>query len=319
MPVDSLVELEQPLFGQLIRQVAKLRTDQLEACLRRQRQTKARLALGQVLLREGLVTREQIREVLRRQARWVAATLQADMAPDAFPAPVFLSLVLPAFNEEATLPDTLDAACTILPELVRPFEIIVVDDGSRDGTWDRLTEYARSEPCVRPVRHPRNQGYGAALAAGLRAAAGDLIAFTDSDGQFSLLNLPWFLCRIKDGDVVIGYRYRRADPWHRRCNAWAWNRLVRAFLGVRVRDLDCAFKLFRREVVDGLRLTATGAAINAEILAQCVHGGRRIIELPVAHYPRYHGSPTGAAWRVIVRAFHELPRLGRYRPAQQDV
>jgi glycosyltransferase involved in cell wall biosynthesis len=319
MHVDSLVELEQPLFGQLLRQVAKLRTDQLEACLQRQRQEKERLALGQILLREGLITREQIREVLRLQARWVAATLQADMAPEVFPADTFLSLCLPAFNEEVNLPDTLDAACTILPELVRRFEVIVVDDGSSDGTWDRLTEYAHQEPRVRPLRHPRNQGYGAAVTTGLRAAAGDLVAFTDSDGQFSLLNLPWFLCHIKEYDVVIGYRYRRADPWHRRWNAWAWNRLVRVFLGVRVRDLDCAFKVFRREVIDGLRLTATGAAINAEILAQCVHGGRRIRELPVAHYPRYHGSATGAAWRVIVRAFRELPQLGRYRLAQQDV
>lgn len=315
MSVDSLVELEQPLFGQLIRQVGKLRTEQLEACLNRQRHLKERVALGQLLRREGLISRDQILQVLQLQARWVAATLQGDMAPDAFPTDTFLSLCLPAFNEEANIADTLDAACTILPEFVRRYEIVVVDDGSRDETWDRLTAYAEKEPCVRPVRHPQNRGYGAAVTTGLRAAQGDLIVFTDSDGQFSFLNLPWFLCRIRECDAVIGYRYRRADPWHRRLNAWAWNRLVRAFLGVRVRDLDCAFKLFRREVIDGLRLTATGAAINVEILAQCVHGGLRVAELPVAHYPRYHGSSTGAALRVIARAFRELPQMRKYRAA----
>jgi hypothetical protein len=114
-------------------------------------------------------------------------------------------------------------------------------------------------------------------------------------------------------DVVVGYRYRRADPWHRLLNAWDWNRLIRFVLGVRIRDLDCAFKLFRREVIDRLRLAATGAAINAEIMVQCARGGLRIAEVPVAHYPRCHGAPTGAALRVIAKAFRELPRLWKYR------
>jgi hypothetical protein len=121
------------------------------------------------------------------------------------------------------------------------------------------------------------------------------------------------MARLDSADVAIGYRYRRADPPHRMFNAWAWNRLIRAVLGVKVRDLDCAFKLFRRDVVDRLQLTASGAGINAEILVQCVRGGLRIAEVPVAHYPRAQGAPTGAALRVILKAFRELPRLLKYR------
>jgi 1,2-diacylglycerol 3-alpha-glucosyltransferase len=311
--VASVVELERPLFGQLVRQVVKLSREDLETCLELQRQMDGRLGLGQIMLQRGLITRGELARVLQFQARWVATALQGDMGSDLLPCATFLSVCLPAYNEEANIEDTLDAACAVLPEFVQRFEIVVVDDGSRDRTGEIVTRYARLDPRVRLVRHERNRGYGAAVTSGLRAARGDLVCFADSDGQFSFLDLPQLLVQLKTNDVVIGYRSQRADPWHRRLNAWGWNRLVRLLLGVRVRDVDCAFKLFRREVVDRLRLTATGAAINAEILTQCVHGGLRMCEVPVAHYPRCHGAPTGAAWRVIARAFRELPPLLKYR------
>ncbi len=127
------------------------------------------------------------------------------------------------------------------------------------------------------------------------------------------MDLPQLLHRLEKSDVVIGYRYRRADPWPRRLNAWAWTTLVRVLLDVRVRDLDCAFKLFRREVIDRLNLTTTGACVNAEIMAQCVRADLAIHEIPVMHYPRYHGTQTGASLRVIAQAFRELPGLWKYR------
>jgi hypothetical protein len=309
----SVLDLERPQFGRIVRQVVPMHCADLERCLEIQRQAGGRVGLGQVLLREGLITREQVREVLQFQAMWVATAMRGDLGTGTFPCPTLLSLCLPAYNEEANIEDTLDGACAILPAFVQRFEVVVVDDGSRDRTAEVVSRYAAVRPEVRLVRHEQNRGYGAAVSTGLRAARGDLVAFTDADGQFSLLDLPGFLTRILDHDVVIGYRYSRADPWHRNLNAWGWNRLVRLFLGVRVRDLDCAFKVFRREVVDGLKLTATGAAINAEILAQCVHGGLRICEVPVSHYPRCNGAPTGAALRVIGRAFRELPPLWKYR------
>ncbi len=312
-PNLSVIGLEQPLFVQFVRQVVKLRSDQLRVCLEQQHRAGGRL--DEILRREQLLDREQRTQVFRIQARWMATAMQGDIAPRTFPYPAFLSLCLPAYNEQTNIEDTLDAACAILPECVQRFEIVVVDDGSRDGTGETVARYAQNEPRVRLVRHERNQGYGAAVTSGLLAARGDLVVFTDSDGQFSLLDLPQLLTQLEGSDVVIGYRYQRADPWIRRLNAWVWNRLIRILLGVRVRDLDCAFKLFPREVVDRLRLTANGATINAEIMAQCVQRGLRIRETPVTHYPRYHGEPTGAAFRVILRAFRELPHLWKYRTA----
>jgi hypothetical protein len=307
----SLISLERPTFGQCARQVLGLHSEELADCLEQQIRQGARL--GEVFRHRGMATREQIAEILKLQARWVATALQADMKPAGFPHATFLSLCMPAYNEATNIEDTLDAACAILPEFVQRFEIVVVDDGSKDDTAELVTRYAAREPRVRLVRHEENCGYGAAVSTGLRTAAGDLVAFTDSDGQFTILDLPQLLIGMEGSDVVVGYRYRRADNWVRRMNARAWGWLIRTVLGVRVKDLDCAFKLFPRRVIDDLQLTATGAAINAEILVQCVQRGYRIREFPVTHYPRYHGAPTGAALRVIFKAFRELPRLWKYR------
>jgi glycosyltransferase involved in cell wall biosynthesis len=271
--------------------------------------------LGEILCSRGLLTPEQIIEVLRRQAQWVARTMQAEMQPQGFPYRARLSLCLPAYNEQANIESTLDAACVILPEFVADYEIVVVDDGSKDETARVVAEYSRRNARVRLVQHERNRGYGGAVTSGLRAATGDLVIFTDSDGQFSLLDLPQVLAQLGDRDLVVGYRFQRADKRIRLLNAWAWNRLVRLVLGVRVRDLDCAFKLFRRELVERLQLTASGACINAEILAQCVRSGLAFREVPVTHYPRYQGAATGANLKVIAKAFRELPRLWKYRHA----
>ncbi len=311
MSIASLIGLERPLYGQIARHLVGLRSEELEAALRLQRHAGERL--GVILRRQGLLSDAQAAAILRQQAGWVATATQGDLGPNSFPYNGFLSLCMPAYNEEANIGDTLDAALAILPEFMRRFEVVVVDDGSRDGTAERVSDYARRDSRIRLVRHERNRGYGAAVTTGLRAAGGDLVAFTDSDGQFSLLDLPQLLTRLEGSDVVVGYRHQRADNFMRRFNAWGWNRLIRFLLGVRIRDLDCAFKLFRREVVDRLSLTATGAAINAEIMVQCSRGGLTIRETPVTHYPRYHGAPTGAAVKVILKAFRELPRLWKYR------
>lgn len=307
MKTTSNLGLERPPFGQFARQVVGLRTDTLEQCLEKQRQTGCRL--GTILQELGILNRQQVAEVLRAEARWVANALEADIAPMSFPYPTFLSMCMPAYNEKPNIEETLSSACAILPEFVQQFEVVVVDDGSQDGTGDIVARFAANDPRIRLVRHPANRGYGAAVTTGLRAARGELVAFTDSDGQFSFLDLPQLLIHLDGHDAVLGYRYNRADNWMRKFNAWCWGRLIRVVLGVRVRDLDCAFKLFRREVIDALELTATGAAINAEMLSQCVQAGLRMCETPVMHYPRFQGTPTGAALRVIVRAFRELPRL----------
>jgi glycosyltransferase involved in cell wall biosynthesis len=305
------ISLHRPLFGDLVQEVAGVSSLDVQTALAEQNRAGGRL--GWLLCRRGLLTRDQLREVLRRQAQRHIACILSNGAPCDFPQPVSLSVCMPAYNEALNIADTLDGACAVLPELVRNFEVVIVDDGSRDATASEVERYMELQPSVRLVRHPTNRGYGAAVTTGLRAARGDLIFFTDSDGQFSLLDLSQFLLESRCNDVVIGYRYARAENGLRRVNALAWNMLIRLLLGVRVRDLDCAFKLFRREVIDRLRLDATGAAISAEILVQTTRGQWKVRELPVTHFPRYHGAPTGAALKVIARAFGELPQLWRYR------
>ena len=300
---------ERPLYGQFIRSMASVSSEDLDSCLEQQQKAGGRL--GDILCERGLIDTYHRQEALREQARWVARALQGDIAPTVLPYPARLSLCMPAFNEGENLDSTLECALICLPEFVEDFEIIVVDDGSKDNTADVVQRWANDDQRVRLVSHKVNRGYGAAVTTGLRAATGDLVMFTDSDGQFSLLDLPVFLGEIANHDLVIGYRFDRAERGLRRVNAWAWTRLIRFMLGVQVRDLDCAFKLFRRETLDQLQLSATGAAINAEIMTQCFERQFQIRELPVAHFPCYFGTQTGANLRVIIRAFKELRALKR--------
>ncbi|HEV3023060.1 MAG TPA: glycosyltransferase, partial [Pirellulales bacterium] len=250
-----------PLFGEFVAQVARVPAADLEACLAAQR-TNGGL-LGQTLVDRGLLRGEQVDEVLAMQAAWVARSLGGDTRC-CFPYPAYLSLCMPAYNEQQTIASTLRSALAVLPHFVELFEIVVVDDGSRDETALRVAETARHNPSVRLLRHENNRGYGAAVTTALRAAAGELVMFTDSDGQFNLLDAARLLVQLGEADLVIGYRKHRADDLQRRLNAWLWGWLVRCLLGFRVRDLDCAFKLFHRETIDALQLTAPGACINAE-------------------------------------------------------
>jgi len=311
-PVDPHVcGLERPRFGQFVRQITPVSNRELAECLAEQQINGCRL--GEILASRNVITASQITDVLSLQAKWIARSMHAELAPLQFPYPTFLSVCMPAFNEELNIRGTIESACAILPHFVQRFEIVVVDDGSRDDTAEIVASCAAHDDRVRLIAHPTNRGYGAAVSTALKAATGDLVMFTDSDGQFSMLDLPQLLVEIDRHDAVLGYRYRRAETGMRRLNAWNWSQLVRLFLGVRVRDLDCAFKLFRREVIDELELTTTGACINAEILAQCIHGKLRMCQVPVNHYTRCFGAPTGAAIKVIMRAFRELPSLRHYR------
>jgi len=307
---ELFIALERPPFGQFARQVAAIGMNEMADCIRRQKEVGGRL--GDLLTQRGLLKRDQVNEILRSQAEWVAAGLRAEFG-GTVPSDHFLSVCMPAYNEAENLPDTLDAALSILPAFVQRFEVVVVDDGSKDATAETVRAYEAKDSRVRLVSHEMNGGYGAAVTTGLRAAKGDLIMFCDSDGQFSFLDIPHLLRQMDRNDVVVGYRYNRADHWMRLVNAKCWNRLIRLALGVRIKDLDCAFKMFRRNILDKLNLSATGAAINAEIMVQVLNGGIRVKEVPVNHYPRYAGAPTGAAFKVIAKAFRELPRLWKYR------
>ena len=220
-----------------------------------------------------------------------------------------LSVVLPAFNEAANIDEAIEGTMAALQSSVRDWEVLVVDDGSSDNTAERAETWAGRDARIRLVRHAVNRGYGAALRSGFRAARLDHVFFTDSDLQFDLSELPMLLPHTRRFDIVAGYRHQRRDPWNRRLNAWAWGRLVDAVFDVRVRDVNCAFKIFRREVLDRIVIRSDGAFVNTEILAKARAQGYRVMQVPVTHYPRTLGEQTGARPRVVARAFIELGML----------
>ena len=223
-----------------------------------------------------------------------------------------LSVIFPAFNEEQNIRTLIELARRILPDLAETWEIIIVDDGSQDATGAMCDELAAVHPQVHTIHHSTNRGYGAALKSGIIAAKHDLIFFTDSDGQFDLKELGQLIQWSDEYEIVAGYRKKRRDPPPRLVNALAWNVLVRIVLGVKVRDIDCAFKLFRREVFNRVQIRSVGAMVNTEVLAQAMRLGMRIHEVEVTHFPRQYGKPSGANVRVILKAFLELIRLGRH-------
>jgi glycosyltransferase involved in cell wall biosynthesis len=222
-----------------------------------------------------------------------------------------LSYFFPAHNEEANLRGLVEEALVTLPELAEAFEIVIVDDGSRDATPQIADELAGADPRVRAVHHPRNLGYGAALRTGFGAARHDLIAFTDGDRQFRVADIGRLTARFAQGgaDVVVGYRIKRADPLVRTLYAKAYRLANRIFFGLRVTDVDCACKLFRRDALRGINVESGGAFFSAELLIKLRAQGRSVVEVGVPHYPRTAGSPTGAKPRVVFRAIRDFWRL----------
>ncbi len=223
-----------------------------------------------------------------------------------------ISVFFPSHNEVENVERVVRDAHAHLAAVARQYEIIVVDDGSTDGTRDRALALVDEDPRVRVVSHPTNLGYGRALRTGFASARLDLVCFTDGDGQFSLADLPRLLGPLNDHGFVLGYRLRRADSVHRRLNAWLWQLFVRVALGVRVRDVDCGFKLFRREVVADLELiSGRGASISAELIAKATRAGFTFAEVGVHHYPRTAGVQSGNSVRVILSSFADILRLWR--------
>jgi glycosyltransferase involved in cell wall biosynthesis len=223
-----------------------------------------------------------------------------------------LSLVLPAFNEASNLPEGLAEAREVFSRAGAgrlDWEVVVVDDGSADETAAVVRALAELEPRIRLVQHAQNRGYGAALRSGFEAATKSWVMFTDADLQFDLAEVDRLLAHTARFEIISGYRAPRRDPWNRRANAWAWGRLVNTVFDLGVRDVNCAFKLFRRDVLEGVRIRSSGAFVNTEILARARAAGFRIKEVPVSHFPRRHGVQTGAHPKVVLRAFGELARL----------
>jgi len=220
-----------------------------------------------------------------------------------------LTVGLPAYNEAENIGPMIESVVEKIGPLVSDLEIIVVNDGSSDGTAEVVRRISGRDSRIRLIEHPTNQGYGAAVRDSIWSATKDLVFTTDSDRQFDLSEIVHFLPRIGQADMVVGYRRARSDPWHRRFFGHGWSWLVNLLFGYTARDIDCAFKLFRREIVDAIHVDSRGAMFSAEFLVKAKRAGFKIVEEPVSHYPRVAGSQTGARLDVILRAFRELLRL----------
>jgi glycosyltransferase involved in cell wall biosynthesis len=226
--------------------------------------------------------------------------------------PESISAVLPAYNEVAVIAETVRRTHAALAASgVATTEVIVVDDGSNDGTGDAARAVAADLGSTRVLTHPHNLGYGAALSSGFEAARGEAVWLLDSDGQFDPADLGLLLDLWEPGSLVAGYRARRRDPWPRRLNHAAFFTMVRALTGPSLRDVNCAYKLFARDL--GVGLHSTGAMISTELALRARDRGRRIVEVAVPHHPRTTGSATGARPAVVARAFVELIRVRNHR------
>ncbi len=220
-----------------------------------------------------------------------------------------LSLFFPCYNESWNVGTMIEQAVKVGEDYGVDYEVVVVDDGSRDNSAEIVRGWAKKNPRVRLVQHEQNKGYGAALRTGLANATKDLVFLTDGDNQFHIADIEKLFSKIDSCDVVTGFRLSRQDKSHRRLNGFLWTKLNKLLFGLPVRDVDCAFKLFRRRALEGLELKSDQLLIHAEILARLKKKGFRIEEIGITHYPRTAGKASATEWPRILKTFGELFRL----------
>jgi len=220
-----------------------------------------------------------------------------------------ISVFFPCHNEVANLEPLVKKTLDVLTRLTGDFEIIIVDDGSTDGTDKVSDSLAAQIGAVKVVHHPTNLGYGAALQSGFKTATKELVFYTDGDGQFDVAEMPALLPMSRRYDIVACYRLNRQEGLIRKFNAWAWTKLVCRVFNMNLQDIDCAFKLFKRSIFDDIKIHSTGALIDAEILARAIRKGYTVTQSGVHHYRRRAGEQSGAKLSVIFRAFKELFKL----------
>lgn len=223
-----------------------------------------------------------------------------------------LSFFFPALNEEDNVSPMVEEALAVLPRFADDLEVTVVDDGSSDRTGAVADELATKDRRVRVIHHGTRRGYGGAVRSGLSSATKPWIFFTDGDRQFALEDLERLIEASDGADAVVGFRKKRADPARRLFVAWVYNHLIRLLFGGGWRDVDCAFKLFRREVFERVpleRVRSNGAFFSPEMLITLRRAGIRINQVAVRHFPRTAHEPKGASPRVILRAIRDLIRL----------
>ena len=222
-----------------------------------------------------------------------------------------LSLFFPAYNEEGNIKNTVEKAIPILKNIASKYELLIVDDGSKDKTGEIADKLAEEYSFIQVIHHCSNQGYGEALKSGFYNSKYQWIVFIDSDGQFDFSEVTKLIEKSGEADIVAGYRINRQDPLMRKIFGFGWTLLARLLLGIKVRDVDCAFKLVKKKVIDTIpKLQSTrGGMISPELLGRARKAGFKIVEVGVHHYPRKEGKQTGANLKVIFKSFVDLGKL----------
>ncbi|MEK7472736.1 MAG: glycosyltransferase family 2 protein [Patescibacteria group bacterium] len=226
-----------------------------------------------------------------------------------------ISIFFPTYNEEANIKETILKALEVLKKNFKNFEIIVVNDGSRDKTREIIEKLGKEDTRIRIINHKENKGYGASLKSGFYNCRYDWIAFTDSDGQFDFGEISEFINKQGEtnADLVIGYYKKRQVSKFKIITSKMWEISVEMLFGLHVHDIDCGFKLISKKIIDKIPKLESerGAFISSEFLIKSKKAGFKIVEIPVTHYPRLQGKGTGRDLRVIIKSFLDLFRLWR--------
>jgi len=223
-----------------------------------------------------------------------------------------LSVFFPAYNEEGNIEKTVGDAKKVLVKTAKKWEIIIVDDGSKDKTGEISDRMAKKDKRIRVVHHSPNRGYGGALKSGYEASRYAWVAFADSDGQFDFGEIRKMLRHVDSSELILGYRISRADSFKRRMFTWGWGMIPRVILGMRVRDYSCGFKLIKKEVYRKVQpLVGEEKVTQIELLVKAQREGFRFTEVGVCHYPRTKGEQTGADLKVVVKSIVDLVKLWR--------
>jgi len=218
-----------------------------------------------------------------------------------------ISVFFPAYNDAGSIGKLVRSAALLLPALSEDFEIVVVNDGSSDGTTELLNELQQQYPSLKVVHHGINRGYGAALITGFANCTKDLIFYTDGDGQYDIHELPRLLAALDDDvDLVTGYKIRRSDPRYRIVTGHIYRDLVRIMFGLKVKDVDCDFRLFRRCILRQFQLRCDSGVICVELIKKCQLRGCRIVEIPVHHYHRASGQSQFFSAKHLSRVMMQL-------------
>ncbi len=221
-----------------------------------------------------------------------------------------LSVFYPAYNEGERIAKTIEKTFAYLPKVAKKYEVIVVNDGSKDNTGSVVEKLMKKYKELKMITHSPNKGYGEALKSGFANSQYEWVVFTDSDGQFDFGEISEFIKtqRRTKADLVIGYYKKRAVPFYRKLNSQLWQLIVYMLFGLKVRDIDCAFKLINRKVIEGIGPleSGRGAFISSEFLIKAKKKGFKIVEIPITHYARAGGKGTGANLDVIIQSFVDL-------------